>query len=92
MSDEFSYPVTDYAKRQWQPIETAPRDGTEVDLWVVHTEPQIDGKTWSPLRQADCSWSENEGGLWVQFQDIPVEDYGWVATHWMPLPSPPEDR
>lgn len=34
---------------QWQPIETAPKDGTQVDIWVVDES----GKGW---READAYW------------------------------------
>jgi len=58
-------------KMRWQPISTAPRDGTQVllclgsHIWLDH-------------------WMESK------------EYNGWVyhsptdATHWMPLPSPPD--
>lgn len=34
---------------EWQPIETAPMDGTKVDLWLVNA----DGEGW---READAYW------------------------------------
>lgn len=81
----------------WQPIETGPRDGTVVDLWVK-------GK-----RMADCYWSfaRNDKGKRV---DDPVWD-GWCCdtgkpgpsgfnpypnlingkpTHWRPVPGRPQ--
>lgn len=65
----------------WQPIETAPKDGTRIDVWFQLT---IDhGARW-----ANVLWSpEHEiwsGGPPSQYKD------GWVATHWMPFPASPE--
>lgn len=37
---------------EWQPIESAPRDGTRVDLWMVNN----DGVA---RRVADAYWEEN---------------------------------
>lgn len=71
---------------KWQPIETAPKDGTRVDLWA-------DGE-----RVCDAWWNANRG-KWMNPQPttnwgIPVlEDDeatdGDRATHWMPLPEKP---
>jgi hypothetical protein len=63
----------------WQPIETAPMDGTLV-LIAAHdngmpSQPRhvliakYDGEDW---RQDDSEYSET-----------------WPPTHWMPLPTPP---
>lgn len=59
---------------EWQPIESAPKDGTVVDLWV-------DGG-----READCRW---RGGAWVTVEDGCVWSVASDPTHWMPLPQPP---
>lgn len=69
----------------WRPIETAPRDGTEIDLWA---------KTWSAYddsfvfkRFPGCYWRErfeNSRAEWVHLEA------GWYATHWQPLPPPPK--
>lgn len=70
--------------REWQPIETAPKDGTKVDLWGK------DKSYWGkgpniPKRWADCYWL-NDGGFskWTNRYGDSIE-----ATHWRPLPAAP---
>ena len=68
----------------WMPIETAPRDGTDVDLWVVGNN----GKGW---RQAEAYWINGWRAENMAYLDPgPVEVDGNVATHWMPHPTPPK--
>lgn len=64
----------------WQPIETAPKDGTPVLVhapggctqWKLHTTLWI------------CRWD----GRWVEAGG---EEYTTCEpTHWMPLPPPPD--
>jgi len=69
----------------WQPIETAPKDGTHVDLWLCE---HSSCRQW---READV-WFER--GSWIgdgEADGIRVIEMGsyWTATHWMPLPAPP---
>ena len=64
---------------EWQPIETAPKDGT---LIIVHT---YTGNT-------TIAWYYKETGLWPH--DEPYSEDGepcnvGYPTHWMPLPEPP---
>lgn len=71
----------------WQPIETAPKDGTPIDLWGVnHLHPQKTGRratdvTWGPVRD----WMGRERADW---QHGMAEDF--EPTHWQPLPSAPK--
>jgi hypothetical protein len=60
----------------WQPIETAPRDGTMIDVWA-----------WPGERIPDVSWRE-EWGQWLHDDGNGL--LSCVPTHWMPLPAPPE--
>jgi hypothetical protein len=72
----------------WQPIATAPKDGTLVDLWVETTI------NWRPdgeqFRYIDCFWTD-AGWVEIDFHgDVtPVESQHHTATHWMSPPEPP---
>ena len=75
---------------EWQPIETAPRDGTPVLLWDL----------WSPWKELPCNvvvarWFINEKFTYWQLVDSATADEypgnnAIDPTHWMPLPEPPK--
>lgn len=68
----------------WQPIETAPKDGTRLDLWAKAWLPAFD--RFEYRRFADCVWmrgGDNHKPYWLNL------DKEWCATHWQPLPAPP---
>lgn len=66
----------------WRDISTAPRDGTEVDLWVVSRE------TGKGYRRVECAF---DGEFWVT-RDYAIVSCAphFIVTHWMPLPPPPQ--
>jgi hypothetical protein len=62
---------------EWQPIETAPKDGSVILAWRKHaTIPMIVG--------FDPSYGEWEDVY--NYNGVHV----YHITHWMPLPEPPE--
>lgn len=75
---------------EWQPIESAPRDGTEILGYnsKVNKCGIISWRRYNPTLEtfvpreslnADASYYENDF------------DYDWgKITHWMPLPKPPQ--
>lgn len=73
--------LTDAVERmQWRPIETAPKDFSDADLWVLH--PQHGG-----MRAANMQWDAARH-RWRDWMGMPLNP-GWEPTHWMPLPPPP---
>jgi hypothetical protein len=60
----------------WKPIETAPKDGTRLLLWVP--------KAGSTTGGFDPSWS---GNCWVYDNSRIKRDM--EPSHWMPIPEPP---
>lgn len=63
------------AALQWQPIETAPRDGTEI--LAVYRSVHSD---WYGV----AMWAETKRGEGKWFWD-----YAPRPSHWLPLPPPP---
>ena len=71
---------------KWQPIETAPKDGTQILVWSPYRHTCV---TWysgqyddQPHGWIDWFTGKEYGGNW----------YAHKATHWMPLPDPPKER
>ena len=60
---------------QWQPIKTAPKDGTRIRLFCP------DNGQWE-------SWWVEDGEEW--FADGQGFELVPYPTHWQPLPAPPQ--
>lgn len=71
---------------EWKPISTAPKDGTEIDIWAKHWRCNADDFIFR--RFPSCRWRErfeNRAGYWSGL------DTGWHATNWCELPAPPKE-
>lgn len=63
----------------WQPIETAPKDGTAVLFYRGLSKQGCDWCMWvAHYSVEDQFWCDGEG-RWT------------MGTHWMPLPLPPKE-
>jgi len=77
---------------EWQPIETAPRDGTlvllygpcEWDKYVTKDSPKIIIVGFYD----EYDYSEDSPFAWLSYTSNPYQDR-ILATHWLPLPNPP---
>ena len=63
----------------WQPIETAPKDGSAI-LIVAHASRFITVICWDAEFKKNYPWVSQEGECYAE---------GFPA-YWMPLPKPPE--
>lgn len=61
---------------EWQPISTAPKDGTTIIIWD---------------KDHGCMIVEWMYGEWHCSHDG-EDMYGPEPTHWMPLPAPPKEN
>ena len=59
----------------WQPIETAPKDGTRII--VANARHVWCNVSWEKMKRVPDRWATVLG-------PIPIE-----PTHWMPIPKPP---
>ena len=87
----------------WQPIETAPKDGSYILAWVPDFGCSIvrwfDERKSGPVYGADSINAPSMQSGWIgdneevfstiEFPDGNVIE-GAQPTHWMPLPEPPE--
>ena len=72
--------ATERERSEWQPIETAPKDGTRLLGFGNWSHPENE----APVSfAAVMAWS---AGRWT------VSAMAFRATHWMPLPAPPVDH
>ena len=73
---------------EWQPIETAPRDGTRVLAWwpdAYDNGSAVQVETWwGPFHgSALCGWQS-------AFEEAAAPPHG--PTHWRPRPAPPAEE
>lgn len=66
--------------QQWNPIETAPKDGT----WILAIN-----AAKNPGRQHVVHYSERWGNHYPWVTGSAPMDFVAGVTHWMPLPAPP---
>lgn len=66
----------------WQPIETAPRDGSEI-LVGDFKETDVEDHCYGVVFWREGKWTDGLGPAWAWSGEF-------YPTHWMPLPSPPE--
>ena len=77
-------------ERGWQPIETAPRDGTE---FLMTNGVNVSSGQWFAGDNGTCDYDgapncdEKEAG-WMDWSGGMQPD----PTHWQPLPPPPTDK
>lgn len=81
ITETLEYSAAIKAERTWMPIESAPKDGTRILIWIEH-EPKL-GHLPEYSHAAIGAWTNHNKGGWT-----------WMGilgnvTHWQPLPSPP---
>ena len=85
--DEVLREIWDEAQRQaaptWQPIDTAPKDGTWILLAVDSSY------TTTPLTVSVCRYISSPYPSWRDYADYKFLVGGNEPTHWMPLPPTP---
>jgi len=73
---------------QWQDIATAPKDGTQVDLWSDRGF-RYPNAAWDVVDYPMDASGDNIYG-WTDSSHHGSIKNGGPYTHWMPLPKPPE--
>jgi len=77
----------------WQPIETAKKDGTKILLYQPGEDGGIDTafwedttyQTWETVNKSTKKLVTVQDGYWHTGSEISF----WCPTHWMPMPDPP---
>jgi hypothetical protein len=73
----------------WQPIETAPKDGTVVLLFSPDADgPQIILAQWREYVDADDP--TNKLSAWYDYWDEDAPEIEVGLTHWHSVPEPPK--
>ena len=71
---------------EWQPIETAPKDGTPILGFMPDAAIQ-----WQIMPIEMLDFGDDDGPEWFQADRDDGRALDVEPTHWMPLPHPPSD-
>jgi len=72
--------ITSALEDEWQPIETAPKDGTQILIFSKSEGRAI----------ASFSHIDEDGTVWWKSGEFP--EYSSGATDWLPLPEGPSEE
>jgi hypothetical protein len=74
--------------REWQPMETAPKDGTPFRAYG----PSLLHEDFNPWASVEACFDGERfvGAVWDGQHDVWRTDF-IEFTHWMPLPEPPKE-
>ena len=74
-------------RQGWMPIDTAPRNGERVDIWL---EPYDAMESGNSHRRPNAYF--HAGDWWFSGNGVAHDvaaSHHWRVTHWMPLPTAP---
>lgn len=82
----------------WHPIDTAPKDGTEVILWLPEIE-DYQRARWIVSRWMGCYWGNEYSNGPAYNINSRKHPHGYMVgtqedvrpSHWMPTPQPPKE-
>ena len=89
----------DYEYVRWQPIDTAPKDGAIIDVWLGDTDDPVTTAGKSDI-EFYCSKGTKRSPAWHWNGDrfrphiaglVPLTTFV-QPSHWMPISTPPTDR
>ncbi len=83
-SQEEAVKAWQQAGQQWQPIETAPKDGTRV---VVASEVGVWVSTYEENVLGQVGWIGSSPN-----HPLSQPDFKMTPTHWQPLPAAPDTK
>jgi len=76
--------MSHWPTQRWQPIETAPKDGSAILIWPAES---AFTRRKNHFISYVVRWNDLEEG-WIEASG---EEYDrFCPTHWMPLPEPPK--
>lgn len=74
----------------WQPIETAPKDGTEVILFYPGMKVQFRIGGWLVSETIHNGKTISKHEQWTSDSFFSSKESAYCPTHWMPLPESPK--
>jgi hypothetical protein len=72
----------------WRPIETAPKDGTEILVRTIEPHRELGQQPW---RVKWAPWRAPDDLQWVNAERHSTA-YSPYFLEWQPLPEPPHDQ
>jgi hypothetical protein len=83
--EENRYICANCKRPLWQPIETAPKNGTRILAYWADTDEHTIIEWWQYSDTDEGTW--RQGGSGLGYDSGYADD---ALSHWMPLPEPPK--
>ncbi len=74
----------------WQPIETAPKDGTVIIGYGLPPKATVNQRHFGSDVRTIKTWKLGDTIGWSARNRFGMFTVGFEPTHWMPLPEPPK--